>query len=480
MNERELIVNLVRTDDDAHYIFNVFKDNHKKGKFAFKKVRVRSLLGSKTSIDELTNSVSLTAPMTSPDLELLLQEFTKPASYTALQQYLLVRSLFPDFIKENYEVIANNAEKGLFPFAGLSAYKTSEEVESYYLHRHEEVHQALLESLSAQAVDFLGGRKGKLEFFEDLLRGNDLLDLDRLLGLAGSSPELDVDVRDCFLQEFASLKADNPMLPELEESKKSATRLFILASFLNVGNYPQKTRTSLLKELQVAFFSLNLQLISLTSGFLMIEMRKNMDEIQSKNVESQREIKKLNQKIQGFIKKSEKESQEDELLLKEIAGLKNQILEKEQALFASEEAREATDAQWERIAGVAQRETAHIKGKLKEFENMSKGYQWLLGHDFSHYEMVVIYSSPLLYARQIYPELTFMDPQTALSEPFEAKGILVQLVGMTGKQKKQIEKLAAGLNITAHMLPSIDERDLIMDIACYIKRKGEGMLHESA
>lgn len=477
MNEKELIVNLIYTDEDAHYVFKVFKDNHKKGKIGFKKMRVRNLLGSKAQIDELSNSVKDLAP--SRELDVLLQEFMKPIGISHLQQYLMIREFFPQFILDHYEAIAQNVANKIAPFAGLTAYQTVEEVEDFYENRYDELNRSVLENIHAEIIKLFEEELKCRSRFIAAVTGKNLLELDRLLGSAGNSAELDIDLRAVFFDTQVGLSIDSDLQLCEKGCQRDLTKLGILSAFLEVGDYQETVRPKLLMELQRAYFTYNIQMQGLNVSFYALELKGHLESSQQKNATAQKEIKRLNQAIAEWEQKNKREKKQDEKLMNEIKALKKTIDEQKSKMSHYAQVQVAGQEELDKIAKLSQKETARLKSQLQVYENMATGYQWLLASDYSVHEMVVLYNSPLLYAKHIYHELTFMEVGDALKTPFKAKKMLVQLVGMTGKQKKQIEKLARQLEIEAIMLESVDERDLIMDIACYLK-ESEGILHESA
>jgi len=478
MNEKELIVNLVHTDDDAHYVFNVFKDNHKKGKIGFKKMRIRNLLSSKSQIDELLNAVKDLTPVR--ELNLLLQEFAaNTKTYSHLQQYLMIKSWFPDFVSDNYDVIIHNVEQKRAPFTGLSSYQTVEEAEGFYLSRYDEVYVQNLETIYQDVVKLFDSELQGRGRYLNALQGASLLDLDRLLGHAGTDGDLDIDIRQQFFSDYKESPTDPIVVNGEKIAQRELTKLGLYSAFLEVGEYPEEVRPKLLQELQRAYFNYNLQINGVMSSYFIFEMRTTLEEAQQKQLLLQKELKSTLQQVLELEQKNKREKKQDETRMKEIKELKTIIAEQNKKLLEHEEIREAGQEELDRLAQLSKREAAHLKNQLEMYENLATGYKWMLARDFSAYEIVVVYNSPLLYAKHIYHELLFMDIANALKEPFKAKKVLVQLVGLTGKQKKQMEKLAQAEKIELVFLESVDERDLIMDIACHLK-ESEEILHESA
>lgn len=469
MNEKELIVNLVHTDDDAHYIFNIFKDNHKKGKIGFKRMRIRNLLSSKSQIDELLTAVKELTPVR--ELEVLLQDFTNSNStLTHLQQYLLIKSCFPAFVADNYEMVLHNIKEKRAPFTGLTPYKTLEEAEAFYFGRYEELNLQTMENLNQEAIRLFEAELGGRKRYESVLQGANLMDLDRLLGYAGTDSDLDFNIRQQFFPDNEETVVDSSIVELEKVCQKELTKLGLYSTFLEVGQYPEAVRIKLLQEIQRSFFVFNLQRQGLTSAYHYLDMKEQWDDTQQKQQGLQKDLKKATARIVELEQRNQQV---------EIDALKKVIEEQKALLSEGEVVREATKEEWDRLAQVSRNETVHLKTQLQKYEEMAGGYKWMLASDFSVHDIVVVYNSPLLYAKHIYHELVFMDLNRALKEPFKSKIVLVQLVGMTGKQKKQMEKLAQKQEMELIFLESVDERDLIMDIACYLK-ESEEVQHESA
>jgi len=477
MTEKELIVKLIHTDEDAHYIFNVFKDNHKKGKFAFKRLRAQKLLGNKSQIDEL--SASVRARFADGGLDVLLLEFLQPEAPSHLQQFLLVREFYPEFLRENWDAVRENIEQKKPPFSGVSAHKTEEQALHFYQHRYGELNGAALNAIWQESIHTVKIELKLWDVFEQAVKGKGLLGLDKLLGGVGPGDGFEVSVRESYFMEHRDVLADADIRRMEQGCRDQLVRLAIITVFLEAGECPNEVRLNLMRELQRAYFLAKTQILGLGTLLSLLEGKNEYDQLNLKYQQSQKERTALSQKNQEISQQNSAIKRGDETLKQQIAHLKQVINEQNEKLGQSARLQVAGQEELEKIAQLSQKEQAHLKSRLQSYENLAKGYQWLLSRDLSVHEVAVVYSSPLLYAKHIYHEVLFMGVSQALKEPFKAQKLLVQLVGLSGKEKKQLEKLASAKGVEAVMLESVDERDLIMDIACYLK-ESEGVFHESA
>ena len=452
MNEKELLVFLAKDNDDTNLLLAAMNENTK-GNFQFKKMKIRRLIKKDLKYDFIAEIMFLFdrhgIKWDNYELPVLLKRIAEEEE-SYMIQYLVVKKLYPDFISDNFATIVDNANQGREPFYGLHGFDNDRDLELFYQHDFDDLQAVKDEADFIHIVNWFEGTLASLDDYKKRLTGVDLPEFDQLINTKNHELELLVSPR--FLPEEDIRYYQTLDVPGIEEKMKEllniidgeGVKLALYLAYLEVGMYNIGTKPTLLDSMQRCYLAFRIQLM---------ETIKTIDDMISKTNHEELEAgyDELEQKMKIM-------ADEHEAKIKELnEQIKTLQLEKETSVVD---------------VGALKNELLTLQNQIAQQETLAKGYQKMLIDDFSNLKMLVIYKSQLLYAPLIYPDVKFLLIDDLTEECFaQARLILIQSLGGSAKQKRELEVKASTSKCEIINLHCKDERQLILEIARIIDER---------
>lgn len=451
MNEKELVVTLTENNEDVDLLLNALNENAK-GNFQFKKMKLRRLIKKDTSVDLLGILMDrLDRPEINAyrvvELPILIKQLSAEG-HGRMWQYLIVTKFYHDFTKENFATIVDNAKQGNEPFAGLHGFDNDRDLELFYQNEFDEMHKVKNESEVDHVTDWFEETICSLEAYKSRLRGVDLTEFDRLIGMKNTEPELLISP-DFLKREdrrhYDSKHITKEALSDLVKAVDGeGVKLALHLAFLEVGLYNEGIKITLLDAMKRHYLTFRMQLM----GTLKVIDDLIFAAKHNRLIEDYNELEKKLAKIE-----TEHESQ--------LAALNQQL-----------ENTRVENKQSEDEAMLIQNQITELKQQHLKKEQQTAGYTRMLSENFTNLKLAVICDIQLLYAQHIYPDINFLTTDAIIETGFaDIKEVLIQAWGSSVKKLRQLEKAAKVAGCDVFMLHCQDERQLIMEIAHKIKER---------
>ena len=191
---------------------------------------------------------------------------------------------------------------------------------------------------------------------------------------------------------------------------------------------------------------------------------------------------KLEEVVKGKAEKEVDETQKDK-------GIRKQLKKVTQDKKRLEEELEEVKGKYEEEKALTLEKINHLQKEVKELiikdDNSQKqleqykrqigGYSLNLADDLSVFKVVVAYTSPLLYAPIIFPDLTFLNVQE-LSNGIQKQGanlVILQKNGLSFMDYRKVTQTLKEKNIPFVEIDAIEERGVIMKVSSIMQEQLE-------
>lgn len=488
MTEKDLFLELLNDERSLNWVLEGLNESTKRGNILFKKTKVRKLLG-KQLVSQSRGNLKSGSALGQLDQLLdqfddrlyagfslgeLLQRFSSgDCPEVAAAQFLILRRFFPDYFNRHFQDFAANVQGGRFWLAGLSAFQSLEEAEDFYLKGRDSWRRENADVMFGQALQVFLSEVGSLEKELDLMKGLDFLGYESL-------------VRQHIYQGGIAIMGQFGAKPD-ESLQKAAGEMAILLAFLSVGVVNEELHQELVWELWDKHQSLN---TSIANELTLVMERGFSEEVGR--------LEQRNQDLQEELLQTLTELKEAETHAKE-AGIKHQSSQagKEAAM---DQIREEYERMKQELEGARQKQSelsgireklamlqeeasakrqheeqaARLAEELARFHALSEGYSWGLSEDFGSKQVMVVHKMEVLYAPHVYPDVSFLSVEEALEKKELGHTVFVQQYGLSSRAKNQVAELARLGGSRVLPLNSREEREMIMDLAVFLKMEKEG------
>lgn len=410
--------------EDVKFLLKVLDEGGTKGTEQFQRMKLRNLLKTKNAQrgkkfspwDYIKKTVGI------PHL--------KEEDKTDIVRYLRAANEVPQFVKyitlmvedetffnEHFETFCENVENEKDFLSGTVRKRNQEEAEATIL---DEFH------------------KNEDELKEAVIKFSKLISFngDKMLELHERLKELPLEEYEVLEQEL------------IEEGYSSALVLFV---YLAVGCYSREIQLPLYYLMMERFAKATAsdKLEKMTKG----KVEKEVDETQ---------------KDKGIRKQLKKVTQDKKRLEEELEEVKGKY-EEEKALTL-----EKINHLQKEVKELIIKDDNSQK-QLEQYKRQIGGYSLNLADDLSVFKVVVAYTSPLLYAPIIFPDLTFLNVQE-LSNGIQKQGanlVILQKNGLSFMDYRKVTQTLKEKNIPFVEIDAIEERGVIMKVSSIMQEQLE-------
>ncbi len=409
--------------EDVIFLLKALGEGGTKGGEQFQRMKLRNLLKLKTvprgkkfsPWDYVKKTVCI--PHLKEEDKVDIVRYLRGVSNEVPQfvRYITLMVENETFFNENFEKFCVNVEYGKDFLSGTVQKRSQDEAEVTIL---EKFHK-----------DDDGWKEAIVEF-TDLLSsdGEKMLELqERLKGLP--------------LEEYEVLEQ------ELIEEGYSST--LISFAYFVVGSYSE--------EVQAPLYYLTMEkLAKMTATDKLGEMMKEKLEKEANEV----------QKDKGVRKHLKKVTQDKKRLEEELNEIKTKY-EEEKIIIAKK-----VDSLQKEVKELMIKDDNNQK-QLEQYKRQIGGYSLNLADDLSMFKVIVAYTSPLLYAPIIFPDLTFLTIQE-LSNGIQKQTtnlVILQKNGLSFMDYRKVTQNLKEKNIPFIEIDAIEERGVIMKVSSIMQEQ---------
>lgn len=410
--------------EDVKFLLKVLDEGGTKGTEQFQRMKLRNLLkiknaqrGKKFSPWDYIKKTVCIPHLKEEDKADIVRYLRAANEVPQFVKYITLMVEDETFFNEHFEVFCENVESEKDFLSGTVRKRSQEEVEATILDEFHKNEDELKEAVTK---------------FSKLISFNG----DKVLEVSERLKELP-------LQDYEVLEQEL-----IEEGYSSALILFV---YLIVGCYSE--------EIQLPLYYLAMERFAKETA-----------------------SDKLEEVVKGKAEKEVDETQKDK-------GIRKQLKKVTQDKKRLEEELEEVKGKYEEEKALTLEKINHLQKEVKELiikdDNSQKqleqykrqigGYSLNLADDLSVFKVVVAYTSPLLYAPIIFPDLTFLNVQE-LSNGIQKQGanlVILQKNGLSFMDYRKVTQTLKEKNIPFVEIDAIEERGVIMKVSSIMQEQLE-------
>ena len=410
--------------EDVKFLLKVLDEGGTKGTEQFQRMKLRNLLkiknaqrGKKFSPWDYIKKTVCIPHLKEEDKADIVRYLRAANEVPQFVRYITLMVENEAFFNEHFETFYKNVEDGKDFLSGTIQKRNQEEVEAMILNEFHKNEDELKEAVTK---------------FSKLISFNG----DKVLEVSERLKELPLEEYEVLEQEL------------IEEGYSSALILFV---YLIVGCYSE--------EIQLPLYYLAMERFAKETA-----------------------SDKLEEVVKGKAEKEVDETQKDK-------GIRKQLKKVTQDKKRLEEELEEVKGKYEEEKALTLEKINHLQKEVKELiikdDNSQKqleqykrqigGYSLNLADDLSVFKVVVAYTSPLLYAPIIFPDLTFLNVQE-LSNGIQKQGanlVILQKNGLSFMDYRKVNKTLKEKNIPFVEIDAIEERGVIMKVSSIMQEQLE-------
>jgi len=463
MNEKDLIVSLAKTEKEVDELLISLSEGTK-GNLQFKKMKLRRLMKKDVAhsfipalMEFMRKHTTYSEIYGNLSLPNLIRDLNNETA-TDFQMYLIIKCAHPAFVEENYPTIVENVTEGRNAFYGITGFDNDRDIELFYHESIEEINRGTNEKTLLDKKEWFIDNIGPIDVHIKTVQSMDLVDFDRLVNTSITPEELHFSkhyfkTSEKYSRETLSYILDDETYDRYYESEfkkvgevldTTAVKVALYFAFTEVGAYNSGLRANLLEMLSRQFSDFKAQYleekINLDNKFMYELVKKIQNDHESEHTLRTQNEEKHQKSISKITKKFESTKTENENLKGELSRTNFELNE--------------------------------AKDILAMHKAKSIGYTKGLTSTYFSLKYLLIHYSDLHFAPEIFPEIKFITAEELDFVDSEFETILIQQLGGSIREKRDIEKKAINENKTVVWLTSLDERELIFEVGQVLKSGG--------